>query len=622
MVDFSSDAIAHRSFRTALRGFDQSEVREFLAELADLLASLAEERDQLASRIESGGTDDLKHEIEVVSKEIHSVLEAARSAAEAMRERAAGEAARWRSEAIADAERARREAQVDAEHLRTDSWTTSETLWTQAQKEADRIRAEAEKESLRLLGEAERDAHRTLGAGRREAEETIRTARMEAEKLVLEARAAHDEIIETATRKAEVAQERTLALEERRDELRRELDSVRSAIAAVESELDERREALGLTAPMPEPSRPAPSGEWTPGETVRVVRPGGQEAHTDELPVVSEQRPLPDPTPELRVLTPQELRSRQQGTPVEELGLEVSVDQPQPEPQPQPQPQPQPEPEPQRRSEPEHESQPEPEPRSQPDPVEPPAVAAPPDDVEGLFARLRDPANPLPVVEEVRAPVQQPVKAVSVSAPSGPDPFAIRDELLLPIANRALRNLKRQLTEEQNGALEGIRLDESGWNPDAKALAASMKADLVVLAAESFTAGHAAAETHTGKKLSRPTAPKSNLASEFAAAITADLARAVADGRAHDHGARQLGADVSRVFRAWRTDESERRIRHYSNAAFNSGLLATLTASEISDIRWVVSGRGCAVCRDLGGRDTFESAPPAHDGCGCLIVPA
>lgn len=611
MVEFSSDAIAHRSFRTALRGFDQSEVREFLAELADVLGSLAAERDHLASRIEAGGPDDLKHEIEVVSKEIHSVLEAARSAAEAMRERAAGEAARWRSEAIADAERARREAQVDAEHLRTDAWTTSETLLTQAQKEADRLRGEAENESLRLLGEAERDAHRTLGAGRREAEETIRTARMEAEKLDLEAKAAYGEIIETATRKAEVAQERTLALEERRDELRKELDSVRSTIAAVESELDERRETLGLTPPISEPSQAAPSGEWTPGETVRVVRPGSQEAHTDENPVVSEQRPPPDPTPELRVLTPQELRSRQQPAPIG-LGPEVPIEaESQSESQSEPQPESRPESQPESRPE----FQPESRPEFQPDPVETRA-----DDFEGLFARLRDPADPS--VEEVRAPAKQPVQAVAVSAASGPDPFAMRDELLLPIANRALRNLKRQLTEEQNGALEEIRLDESGWNPDAKALAASMKADLVVLAAESFAAGHAAAETHTGKKLSKPTAPKSNLASEFATAITADLARAVADGRAHDHGARQLGADVSRVFRAWRTDESERRIRHYSNAAFNSGLLETLTASKISDIRWVVSGRGCAVCRDLGGRDTFESAPPAHDGCGCLIVPA
>ena len=314
MVELTPDAIAQRSFRTALRGYDQSEVRDFLAQLGDILASLVAERDQLAANSQAGDTVDLKREIEVVSQEIHSVLESARSAAETMRERAAAETAKWRSDAFTETDTTRREAQADAEHLRTDAWTTAEALLASSQREAERVRADAEKESLRLVGEAEREAHRTLGAGRREAEEAVRAARMEAEKLVLDAKASHDEIIETATRKAEIAQERTRALEERRDELRRELDSVRAAIAAVESELDERREALSLAeVPAVAASNPEALDEWVPGETVRVVRPGYPDARTDELPVISEPRPRPDPTPELRVLTPEELRKRQQG---------------------------------------------------------------------------------------------------------------------------------------------------------------------------------------------------------------------------------------------------------------------------------------------------------------------
>lgn len=629
MVEFTSDDIAHRSFRTTLRGFDQSEVRDFLAELAESVAALVAERDRLTATLQAGDAADLKQEIEQVSAEIHSVLEAARSAAETMRERAATETARWRSEAIAEAEQTRREAAADAEHLRTDAWTTSEALLSDVQREVERIRTEAEKESLRLVGESEREAHRTLGSGRREAEETVRAARMEAEKLVMDARASHDEIIETATRKAEVAQERTRALEERRDELRRELDSVRAAIASVESELDERREALGLT-PSPEEAAPETDEEWVPGETVRVVRPGQAEGRSDDLPVISEPRPRPDPTPELRVLTPEELRARQQraSTPVpvpeQEDEIDVLADF--------------------EGSEPfgsvaaevEEVSDSPPDAarvdesaedvaqtgEAEPTEAEPPTPAV--DDVEGLFARLRDPVDePSPSSQD--EPVSASGEPSAATRPQATatldvDPFEVRDGFLLPISNRALRNLKRQLTAEQNNALEAIRIDETGWEPDSDALAVNVRPDLVVLAAESFAAGHAAAETLTSSKLTRPATPTEAISDRFVSALTADLERAVTDGRAHEHGARQLASDVSRVFRAWRTDESERRLRQFSYESFHDGLVASLPADSYS-LRWVVAGRGCAVCRDFGGREPVENPPPAHDGCACTVIP-
>ncbi|MEX2424256.1 MAG: DivIVA domain-containing protein [Acidimicrobiia bacterium] len=679
MVEFTPDGIAERSFRTTLRGFDQSEVREFLAQLSGALAELVTERDRLAATLQAGDAKDLQAEIDLVSNEIRSVLETARSAAESMRERAAAETARWRSEAIAEAERTRREAEADAEHLRTDAWTTSESLLSQVQREVTRLREESEKESMRLVGEAEREAHRTLGAGRREAEEAVRTARMEAEKLVLDARASHDEIIETANRKAEVAQERTRALEQRRDELRRELDSVRSAIAAVESELDERRGALELTATAPEQASVEPVDQWVPGETVRVVRPGHPESGADETAVVSEPRPRPDPTPELRVLSPDELRSRHHPSatpaaatqetvadvtedrvtelleeedvtdreevtaslpptkdtevPSEEAVTEAAVteepvtdeavtDEPVTD-------------------EPVTDEAVTAKAGDTPTPVveESPATAkdrsehvdtpaAPAEefaDVEGLFARLREPVSTEPAASSVS---HNGVEAHS-SEPADPaaptirtldvDPFDVRDSLLLPISNRALRNVKRQLTEEQNAALERIRIDHTAWEPDAEALEASLKPDLVVLAAESFAAGHAAAESLTSQKLTRPGTPSQAIAGRIVAALTADLLRALEDGRAHDHGARQIAADVSRVFRAWRTDESERRIRHFAYMSYNRGLVESVPDDQ--GTHWVVAGRGCAVCRDLGGRDVVDDPPPAHEGCACTVVP-
>lgn len=626
MVEITSDVIAQRSFRTALRGFDQSEVREFLSSLAEQVAELQAERDRLSATMQAADTSDLKDEIETVSREIHSVLESARSAAETMRERAAAEAARWRSEAIAEAEQTRRDAQADAEHLRTDAWTTSESLLTQAQREAARIRDDAEKESMRLVGEAEREAHRTLGNARRESEEALRTARMEAEKLVLDARASHDEIIESANRKAEVAQERTAALEARRDELRKELDSVRAAIAAVESELDERREALGLTPTPEEQPQPDAGEQWVPGETVRVVRPGHPEARADDQVATPESRQRPEPTPELRVLTPEELRSRQAdrgdrsrdveadiedvgedffsaGIEVEEVVEESAGES--------------------------HEETAELEPQeAEPEVATPtPATAEPVADarsgadvLESLFARLRQPVTAAESDEGEDEAIPEVADRPVEVAHNGdsPDPFEIRDEVLLPIANRALRNVKRQLTEAQNTALESIRIDDKGWEPDTDAIASGIRPDLVVLAAESFGAGHRAAEALAGSELTRPPAPSEQADGGFAEALSADLTKALADGRAHEHGARQLASDISRIFRAWRTDEAERRVRHLSFVAFNRGVAASLGGGEL---RWVVAGRGCAACRDHGGR-TVEELPPLHEGCACTVVPA
>lgn len=54
---------------------------------------------------------------------------------------------------------------------------------------------------------------------------------MEAEKVQAEAHARHDEIIELARRQADASQERARALEQRRQELLTELETLRSSLA-------------------------------------------------------------------------------------------------------------------------------------------------------------------------------------------------------------------------------------------------------------------------------------------------------------------------------------------------------------------------------------------------------
>lgn len=827
MPDLTPDDVARREFRSGFRGYETSEVRSFLAEVAAGLTALVEDRAALAARLAEVQSHDLKSEIAAISREVGEVLEAARQAAQTMRERAGADATRWRSEAIGEADAERFRAAVDAERLRTDAWTMSEQLLSQCQVQAAKVVEAAEQEALRLVGEAEREAHRLTASSRREAEDLVRGARMEAERLSAEAKSRHDELIEAAMRQSEAAQERTLALEQRRQELLRELEAVRTTLIQVEGELDQRRERLGLSPPEPPPQAPSPTppptpaaakvvtaspppvprpaaasagsstsragseetGLWVPGETVRVVRPERQ----GEEPTVSQVSPQ-TLEPEVKILSGQQFARVKAGLDPGDAGVDeqVTPEKPAPEPQPKaldedatvkvvrpnvvdpfservavtqsepvvaslpesgiepmveeaPEPESEPgvepvsssaaEPAAEQASAPtaagdvddsmaevlstevedepgdsllQHEPHPESGPfedlavhpgkeqpvrneaardegaaafdereiggvsrempafdeePSRPAPYRPvdqpvPAPTWPPRlqsaprivsaptsqyeprpasepedperatepggdeqpqlfaDVSGLFSRLR--TDDMPHQSDT-APYE-PVMSRRLTA-SVVDPFEVRDRLLLPIGNRALRNLKRQLTEAQNEALEEIRLDEAHWEPTADSIRTRVKADLVVLFAESFGAGHAAAEEMMGGRVSRPATPRGEVGVDFVDDLVRELVQVLSEGRHAGHGARQLGSSLSRVFRGWRTDQSERRVRDLSLAAYHDGLVRSLELTDVTDLVWRVAGRGCATCRAAGEEHPSDLVPPAHPGCECTVSP-
>jgi hypothetical protein len=236
-------------------------------------------------------------------------------------------------------------------------------------------------------------------------------------------------------------------------------------------------------------------------------------------------------------------------------------------------------------------------------------------EVSGLFDRLRvDPPTPEPWMTSDDVDVMMNRRLTTTVV----DVFDVRDRLLLPVGNRALRNIKRQLTEAQNLVLEEVRLDETGWEPDDDVVRTWVRADLAVLFAESFGAGHAAAEEMLGGKIPRPATPHFESATEFVEALSVELRQVLTEGRMAGQGGRQLGASLSRVFRAWRTDQSERRVRELSLTAYHQGVSRSLELGGAGDPIWVVSGRGCATCR-AAKADPPASPPPAHPGCECTI---
>jgi hypothetical protein len=84
-------------------------------------------------------------------------------------------------------------------------------------------------------------------------------------------------------------------------------------------------------------------------------------------------------------------------------------------------------------------------------------------------------------------------------------------------------------------------------------------------------------------------------------------------------GSRERQAAASRVFRGWRTDEAERRLRSLALSSYHSALRQVLD-SHGRQWRWRSAGRMCAACR--AAAEAGHQLPPVHRDCDCTIVPA
>ncbi len=634
------DEIRRASFRMGFRGFDPGEVESFLAGVAVLLEESEAERDRLTARLGEFAERDLRAEFEAVGREVASVLESARQAAEMMRERASSDADRWRSEAQAEAETLRKDARSDAEAMRSDAWAAGTELIEQSVAEAERTAVVAERDSLSVRGEAEREALRLLSSARREAEDLVRNARMEAEKLTAAGRAEHDEVIATAHRQAEAAQERTRALEQRRQELMAELESVRETLSAFEDELEDRRQGIGLTEPTEVPRRMVvtdDSGEphvrdWEEGHTVRVIRPerayGSVEdtstptaddladevarLHLSRLPESAETSDTQEEMP----AAGEDERSDEaaDGDPVdhavpavEEPPIPTAPDDP---------------------IEIAPSSEPVPEGHrtdSERVPVEDAASpSAPPTEVDDLFRRLRHPGGTF----EQADPFEEPEEPEEPEDPEDPDEpaanssdaaagaaFETRERLLLPLTNTALRTVKRTLTDAQNEALDQIRVSEGTWTPEEDFLGEALAEGIEALLNEAIAAGVAAAgEFGVEADVDVAAVPRpepTDLVGELTVALVAAVTQA-------GSGPRERSAAASRIFRGWRTDQAERRVRFVALTGYHGGLRRGLEEGG-SGWRWVAYGRMCPQCRAAAGAG--DVLPPVHRDCDCTIVP-
>jgi DivIVA domain-containing protein len=646
-----ADQVARKQFGTAFRGFDQYEVRAFLAQVAAELMSLQEReralRERLAMADESSratrpaGDPLSDDELEAaVGAETTRVLHAAREAATEIRARAEESVARMLREANDESTRMRTEAESLLARLTEEAEVSASSILGSAEGIAAQLRADAEAAASATIEEAQTRGREMLG----------------------EAQAVRERVLKDLARKRRHASAQVEQLLAGRERLLTAYEVVRSTLDAATSELsvaevEARLAAEAAGARMPaedtgerpvvaedgpatEPLAPTPTVEPGPGPKT-AVRPV----------VVPEPEPEPEPEPGPTLAGLDDRRSsslrllrRRPEVPelpiLEDDGESVRIIRPEP---PAPEPvAPRPVVVPDPPAEPAVASEPEPE------PLEPAQDAVPVDD---LFARIRaDRAAALAQAEVVLAaepeavaePEPEPEHAVAAVEPevdeAAPDEdappvgeaearFERRDATLEPIERSLIRTLKRALADEQNEVLDSLRRLRGAPSLDALLPPeAEHVGRYERVALEHLEAG----ATDGASSLEGKPGDVGPLATSLGRVVSEDLR--VRIGRALDSAGSDeeaLVEAISATYREWKVARIEPFSRHHAAAAYAFGVFS---GAPVDELVWVVDRAegGCPDCDDnaLAGPTargsvfpTGQLHPPAHAGCRCLVVP-
>lgn len=210
---------------------------------------------------------------------------------------------------------------------------------------------------------------------------------------------------------------------------------------------------------------------------------------------------------------------------------------------------------------------------------------------------------------------------------------ARRDEVVEPIVTAMARRLKRALQDDQNRMLDRLRQGTGEWTDDLlldEAAQRSLYVKASVSAVrDAAAAGIAFARSFGGGRQGRAPAPDAatvdTIADDLASTVVTLLRRRLSGTEMPD-AAERIGA----AYREWRGERIEQLAKDRALDAFGAGVL--VGSGRFGGVRWVRGGDGpgCADCEDnaLAGRvvpgeefPTGHVHPPAHAGCGCLVLP-
>jgi len=242
------------------------------------------------------------------------------------------------------------------------------------------------------------------------------------------------------------------------------------------------------------------------------------------------------------------------------------------------------------------------------------------DDVGTLFEALRTTSDVEVVVE-----TEEPVERVERVPRPTVDPLVVHERAVVPAHNLGLRDLKRRIVDLQAEALEALRT--TGWTPEPRALLAALAPSLDQAVQRASAGGVAAARTLAGIEVDGPIG--SDRARRLMSMMAQELASQLRSAAGAEGSTEEIAARMSKVFRAWRTDDIERWVSAIVDAAYHDELLAALADGGQAGVRGVSDGAPCAECPAATGA-VWDPAgpppdgsriPPAHLGCTCTIVP-
>ncbi len=603
------DDVARHTFATVRRGFDPSEVRDYLESVAVALRAIAEREQQLldelgdAERRAANPVLDEPTLTAAVGQETARVLHSAHEVADEMVAKAEAEAAHLLGEASDEAER----VTTVANDLLAERTAEAETAVTE-------LRARAEQQAAAALDGARGDAEELVARAHSEAEELVGRAREECKAMVEEAQQLRARVLADFARRRKILHSQIEQLRAGRERLAETITDVRRSVDTIAGDLfvaeDEARRAAEEAA-REVASRP---DEGTPEEIAAI-------AMAEEI-AVREASPAPAPGPdnENGVEAAGGLAADES---VDELFARLRAAQEVPE-----------------SVAGEAESGPEAEAADEPA-TEPTGESRPPTEAPSATGGKGE-ADGDPAGEA--APVtggERPSEGTEEEEPEGPpeatSPEAIRrDELTAPIVTVLARRLKRNLQDNQNELLDGARSKGYRWSADLlpdetehvdgyataamPALEEASEAGVVFVG--TGAAGGASADALVG------------IADDLAHSVVDPLRRRLSEGAGLAEGDESAVLEhVGSAFREWKGERIERLAGDSVVAAFSLGSLSAVERAESGGVEWVAVGASgdaaCPDCEDngLGGAlqpgESFPTGhrhPPAHPGCRCLLA--
>ena len=542
-------------FPPAFFGYHRKAVDQYLQELLQSKLASAEQISRYPDSTASGAQVDRYREL---GSEIGDLLRSVQDTAARIRRQAEEDAASWRGEATTEVEKRIVEAQAAAEELRASAWEVATEMIAQLQEVEVETYHSIEKHSQEIIAEAENESHRIREDARRRAESIRSDANVESLEVEERTRTLCDQMIDSAQQRVSAIQERVLALERHRDQLLEEIGGIRSGAAPIGVKLVDQTGAL-IYRPAPEVEEVAhvtPQHEMS--GLVRVIPPDeSEETSTADHPQPQEAVSDPEGDTSAEALAPGVLSddpvAGSSPTPAEEKGKATSD-----------------------------------------------ADRAGPQDalggLEDLFASLRKEGP------SASRSSSTPSAGRNGSADTSPPPAetrresppaseaeaeTLREEMLLPVANRFLRLFKRLLAEEQNRVLEGIRVGDLHWN--AEEVDGRLRPHLEMLMEQSWQAGHTAAERMIGRDMSKP-AFEAEPERGFAHLLVADVTEAI-DVVGPAENVSQRSRVGSRVFRIWRTDTLENHLRDLASRYYQQGLTRSLREAGVPAASVVSAGQ-------------------------------